>query len=143
VVEADTYFLKLVWYLHLNPLRARLVPDLPHLARYPGCGHAWIRRRETPPWQARAFVLAWFGRPERRAVRQRADRGRADARILGRGAFEAEMRRGGRRRRLSALRAQLAVHLVTRLGLSLAEGHRHLGISTSRIAKAVGRAEAQ
>ncbi|HSB70193.1 MAG TPA: hypothetical protein VLT62_12745 [Candidatus Methylomirabilis sp.] len=52
-----------------------------------------------------------------------------------------ELRMGGRRRRLSAVRAQLAVHLVTRLGLSLADAARHLGVSTSGIAKAVARAE--
>jgi hypothetical protein len=31
VVEEDPYFRELVRYIHLNPLRARLVPDLPHL----------------------------------------------------------------------------------------------------------------
>jgi putative transposase len=54
-----------------------------------------------------------------------------------------ELRMGGRRRRLSSLRAQLAVHLVTRLGLSLADAARQLGVSTSGIAKAVARAEAK
>jgi REP-associated tyrosine transposase len=219
VVEADNYFRELVRYLHLNPLRARLVPDLAHLDRYPWCGHAGILGRATPAWLDRAYVLAWFGRPERtavrayrefvragilqgrrpelvggglvrslggwaevRAVRQRADRVLADARILGSGDFveqmlqagEArpklqhtrtqrlqaaqalvrqrcarehlsaeELRMGGRRRRLSAVRAQLAVHLVTRLGLSLADAARQLGVSTSGIAKAVARVEAR
>jgi predicted transcriptional regulator len=35
------------------------------------------------------------------------------------------------------VRAQLAVHLVTQLGLSLADAARSLGVSTSGIAKAV------
>jgi len=39
------------------------------------------------------------------------------------------------------VRAALAVHLVTRLGLSLAEAARQLGVSTSGVAKAVARAE--
>ena len=48
---------------------------------------------------------------------------------------------GGRRRRLSAVRARLAVRLVTQLGLSLAEAARPLGVSTSGIAKVLARAE--
>lgn len=83
------------------------------------------------------------------AGRQRADRGWADERILGRGDFVAEMRLGGGApgpvaAAPDAVPARaLAVHLVTRLGLSLAEATRHLGVSTSGIAKAVDRAEAQ
>jgi len=50
---------------------------------------------------------------------------------------------GGRRRRLSDVRARLAVHLVTQLRLSLAEAARHLGVSTSGLAKAVTRAEGE
>jgi hypothetical protein len=47
------------------------------------------------------------------------------------------------RRRVAAVRSELAVHLVTRLGLSLADGARQLGVSASGIAKAVARAEHQ
>jgi REP element-mobilizing transposase RayT len=217
VVEEAPYFRELVRYLHLNPLRARLVPDLPHLDRYPWCGHAGILGRTSPPWQDRAYVLSWFGRTERaalrayraflregipqgrrpelvggglvrslggwaevRAIRQRADRVVTDERILGSGPFVArmlaagdarqqtqqarghrlrqaqalirqrcrreqvgleELRMGSRRRRIAAVRARLAVDLVTRLGLSLAETARQLGVSTSGIAKALARAE--
>jgi len=217
VVEEDPYFRELVRYIHLNPLRARLVPDLPHLDRYPWCGHAGILGRQHPPWQDRAYVLSWFGRTERvalrayraflregipqgrrpelvggglvrslggwaevRAIRQRADRVVTDERILGSGPFVArmlaagdarqqmqqarvqrlrqaqalirqrcrreqvgleELRMGSRRRRIAAVRARLAVYLVTRLGLSLADAARQLGVSTSGIAKALARAE--
>jgi hypothetical protein len=219
VVEEDPYFRELVRYIHLNPLRAKLVRDLAHLDRYPWCGHAGILGRTYPPWQDRAAVLAGFGRSERvaipayraflregipqdrrpelvggglvrslggwaevRAIRQRAARVLADARILGSGRFVErmlaagdarqqtqharghrlrqaqalirhrcrraqvgleELRMGSRRRRIAALRSQLAVHLVTGLGLSLAETARQLGVSTSGIAKAVARAERQ
>ncbi len=47
----------------------------------------------------------------------------------------AELQMRSRRRRIAA------VHLVTRLGLSLAEAARQLGVSTSGVAKAVARAE--
>ncbi len=217
VVEEDPYFRELVRYIHLNPLRAKLVRDLAHLDRYPWCGHAGLLGRPSPPWQDRAAVLAWFGRTQRaarrayraflragipqgrrpelvggglvrslggwaevRALRQRADRVVTDERILGSGPFvermlaagEArqqaqrarrhrlrqaqallrhrcrqaqvgleELRLGSRRRRIAAVRAHLAVDLVTRLGLSLAETARQLGVSTSGIAKALARAE--
>ena len=35
VVEEEPYLLELVRYLHLNPLRAKVVPDLRRLDRYP------------------------------------------------------------------------------------------------------------
>ena len=53
----------------------------------------------------------------------------------------AEVQLGRRRHRIAAVRAALSVHRVTRLGLSLAETARPLGVSTSGIAKAVARAE--
>jgi putative transposase len=217
VVEEDPYFCELVRYIHLNPLRARLVPDLARLDGYPWCGHAGILGRAGRPGQDRAYVLSWFGRTERvairgyrafmregiphgrrpelvggglvrslggwaavRAIRQRGARSLADERILGTGRFvermlaagdarqqtqraqgqrlrEAqavirrqcrqaqigleELRMGSRRRRIAAVRAELAVHLVSQLGLSLADTARLLGVSTSGIAKTVARAE--
>ena len=67
VVEEDAYFRELLRYIHLNPLRAKMVPSLRHLDRYPWCGHAGLLGRGTPPWQDRAYVLAWFGQRERPA----------------------------------------------------------------------------
>ena len=69
VVEEDAYFQELVRYIHLNPLRAKLVPDLSRLDRYPWCGHAGLLGWGAPPWQDWAHVLAWFGRTERAACR--------------------------------------------------------------------------
>jgi hypothetical protein len=211
VVEEDSYFRELVRYIHLNPLRARCVRDLPALDRYPWCGHAGLLGHKPSPWQDGRAVLAWFGRSapaarrayrayiqaglpqgrrpelvggglirslggwaEVRAIRQRKEPVLADPRILGTGAFVQEMlqagdarlraqrgwtrrlqaaqtwiargcrragitpeevRRGGRRQPVATLRAELAVGLVTELGLSFAEAARQLGISTSGIAK--------
>lgn len=59
------------------------------------------------------------------------------------GISDEELRMGGRRRQISAVRAHLAVRLVTQGGLSLADAACQLGVSTSGIAKAVARAEAQ
>ena len=40
MVEAETYLLELVRYLHLNPLRADVVPTLRALDRSPWTGHS-------------------------------------------------------------------------------------------------------
>jgi putative transposase len=40
VVEEEQYLLELVRYLHLNPLRAKVVPGLRALDRYPWTGHS-------------------------------------------------------------------------------------------------------
>ncbi len=42
---------------------------------------------------------------------------------------------------LGTVRAALAVHLVTQLGLAVVEAARELGVSTLGIAKALARAE--
>ena len=42
VCDEDSYFTELVRYIHLNPVRAKLVPDLGALGRYPWSGHAAI-----------------------------------------------------------------------------------------------------
>jgi len=211
VCEEDAYFRELVRYVHLNPLRAKLVVDLRALDRYPWCGHATVVGRIPRPWQNRRIVLGWFGRTEGKAVRTYRDYMRegvslgrrpelvggglvrsaggwaevralrrrkepmaADPRILGGGEFVdgllrdaeerqvaalrraptpqetagviakvcrregvsvEELKKGGRRGPLSAVRAELARELVAGLGLSLAQAARHLGVSTAAISK--------
>ncbi len=66
VVEEDAYLLELVRYLHLNPLRAQVVPDLRRLDRYPWTGHSALLGTVPRPWQATQTVLDHFG-PRRRA----------------------------------------------------------------------------
>ena len=61
VVEAETYFLELTRYIHLNPLRAGVVPDLASLARYRWTGHSAVLGRVPRPWQATGAVLGHFG----------------------------------------------------------------------------------
>jgi hypothetical protein len=49
VCEEDNYLLELIRYIHLNPLRAKLVEDLDELEKYPGSGHGvLVRARENP-----------------------------------------------------------------------------------------------
>ncbi len=56
-----------------------------------------------------------------------------------RGVRVAELLGGGRRARVSRLRAALAHHFVTTLGLPLAEAARQLGVTTSAISRAFQR----
>ncbi|MBI3084474.1 MAG: transposase [candidate division NC10 bacterium] len=67
VVEEEPYLLELVRYLHLNPLRAKRVPDLRALERYPWTGPAALCGCIPRPWQATAEVLSRFAREPRRA----------------------------------------------------------------------------
>lgn len=66
-VEEEPYFLELIRYLHLNPLRAGVVKSLTELDRYPWTGHATLLGHHTRPWQATGAVLTQFHRSRRRA----------------------------------------------------------------------------
>jgi len=49
VCEEDPYLLELIRYIHLNPLRAKLVEDLKALDKYPWTGHSTILGRRKNP----------------------------------------------------------------------------------------------
>ncbi len=213
VCEEDSYFLELVRYIHLNPLRAKVLRNMSDLARYPWCGHGVLIGRFKNEWQDRDYVLSWFGNKEGEAktayhqyveagiaqgrrpdlvggglirsrggwsqvisLRRHGSRELSDERILGSGDFveqvtkEAdkivkyqfpanqrgqeverfieevckkerisvdELRAGGRRRRISQVRSQVACKLVEIYGIPLAEIARQMGVSTSAISKTI------
>ncbi len=60
--QEDTYFLELVRYIHLNPLRADLVTNINRLGKYPFCGHSSVMGNIEYPWQDSNAVLAYFGK---------------------------------------------------------------------------------
>lgn len=64
VCEEDSYFRELVRYIHLNPLRAKVVQDIGELEKYPWCGHGVLMGRFKNAWQDRDYVLGWFGKKE-------------------------------------------------------------------------------
>jgi putative transposase len=49
VCEEDPYLLELIRYIHLNPLRARLVKNIKELDKYPWSGHSTILGRRKNP----------------------------------------------------------------------------------------------
>lgn len=60
--QEDAYFLELIRYIHLNPLRARLVNDLNHLGKYPFSGHSVIMGKREQSWQDGKATLSYFGK---------------------------------------------------------------------------------
>jgi putative transposase len=71
--QEDVYLLELVRYIHLNPLRARLVPDLNRLDRYKYCGHSVLMGKVKNDWQDTDKVLSLFA--EKAGSARRAYRG--------------------------------------------------------------------
>jgi hypothetical protein len=59
VVDADEYLVALVRYIHLNPVRAKIVEDP---EKYLWSGHRAYRGQETLPWLTTEWVLSQFGR---------------------------------------------------------------------------------
>ncbi|MBT7892454.1 MAG: transposase [Deltaproteobacteria bacterium] len=59
--QEDTYFLQLVRYIHLNPIRAGEIETLQELAKYPFTGHAYIVGNLENEWQDTQYSLQWFG----------------------------------------------------------------------------------
>jgi REP element-mobilizing transposase RayT len=59
--QEDAYLLELVRYIHLNPLRAKLVSDLGELDRYRFCGHSVLMGKLKNDWQDADYVLKQFG----------------------------------------------------------------------------------
>jgi REP element-mobilizing transposase RayT len=81
--QEDTYLSELVRYVHLTPLRAKLVPDLNTLARYGFCGHAALMGNFHHEWQDTESVLKHFGNRTKQArekyaayLQKGADQGR-------------------------------------------------------------------
>lgn len=210
VCEEDPYFMELVRYIHLNPLRAKVVRSLTHLADYRWCGHGSILGVRKRQWQDTGYVLRWFGseegyedfveqgiaqgnRPELvgggllrsqggwsavKGMRRSGTEENSDERVLGSGEFvdrlladaEEKIKRqlpplelarrvrkiveqacargkvrrevllsGNRRRRVSAVRADLVKVLVEEVGISMAECARQTGVTTSGIAQVLRR----
>ena len=60
--QEDAYLLELVRYIHLNPLRAKVVSDLKKLDKYSYCGHSRIVGNRESSWQDVSYVLRQFGK---------------------------------------------------------------------------------
>ena len=61
ICQEDVYLKELVRYIHLNPLRAKLVSRFEMLGRYRYCGHGVLLGKWKQPWQNTDYVLGFFG----------------------------------------------------------------------------------
>ncbi len=68
--QEDTYFLQLVRYIHLNPLRTGAVKTIKTLNKYKYSGHAYILGEQSNDWQDILYPLQWFGK-QRHKTRQK------------------------------------------------------------------------
>jgi REP element-mobilizing transposase RayT len=76
--QENIYLLELVRYIHLNPLRAGLVPDIKSLDRYLYCGHSVLMGKVNKNWHNTDKVLKLFGQKAglaRRAYRSFVKKG--------------------------------------------------------------------
>jgi REP element-mobilizing transposase RayT len=66
--EEEAYLLELVRYIHLNPLRAKIVKDISELIQYKWSGHSVIMGKQNVHWQSIDEVLERFGSQRKEAI---------------------------------------------------------------------------
>jgi len=59
--QEDAYLLELLRYIHLNPIRAKMVDNIEALDRYPYSGHSGVMGKIERQWQDVSGVLELFG----------------------------------------------------------------------------------
>ena len=69
ICQEDAYLQELARYIHLNPLRAKIVDDLSQLDRYAYGGHSALIGNKKREWQDTEFVLGFFGKKASEAQR--------------------------------------------------------------------------
>ena len=68
--EEDIYLKELVRYIHLNPLRAKMVGNLDELGAYAYSGHSVLMGEQKRDFQDRDYILGLFGQRERDAKKR-------------------------------------------------------------------------
>jgi REP element-mobilizing transposase RayT len=72
ICQEDAYFKELVRYIHLNPVRAKVVANLGELKKYPYSGHSALMGKQKRIWQETDYVLSVFGKTPAAARRSYA-----------------------------------------------------------------------
>ena len=76
--QEGPYFRELVRYIHLNPLRAKLVENIKALDKYPYSGHSAVVGGVKRDWQQVNYMLGFFGKKKsdaRKAYRHFVEQG--------------------------------------------------------------------
>lgn len=71
VIDADEYAREVSRYIHLNPVRAGLVEN-PEEYRWSSCQY-YMFKRGVPTWLRRDFILSYFGRGPKTAMKRYKD----------------------------------------------------------------------
>ncbi|MFH1282625.1 MAG: transposase [bacterium] len=71
--DSDTYLLPLVRYVHLNPLKAKLVKSLNELGSFPWTSHRAMLSDEYNSWYERDVILQLFGKTKQDALKNYED----------------------------------------------------------------------
>jgi putative transposase len=66
--QEDVYFQGLVRYIHLNHIKANIVPTLGKLDKYPWSGHSAIMGNKQRSWQNIDQVLLYFSEHRKKAI---------------------------------------------------------------------------
>ncbi|OGR67821.1 MAG: hypothetical protein A2081_04225 [Elusimicrobia bacterium GWC2_61_19] len=61
ICDTEEYLLELTRYIHLNPLRAKIVNSMEELREFPWCGHGAICGAREAAWQDTREILLHFG----------------------------------------------------------------------------------
>jgi putative transposase len=66
--QEDAYFMELVRYIHLNPVRAKILGTMEKLDQYPWSGHGVLVGTRKAKWQETGEVLSLFGKRESSSI---------------------------------------------------------------------------
>lgn len=62
ICQEDVHFKKLLRYIHLNPLHAKIVSDIKELNKYPYSGHSVLTGNKKRRWCDTQYVISYFGK---------------------------------------------------------------------------------
>jgi len=68
--DADDYLLGLIRYIHLNPIKAKMLGSIAELDDYPWTGHSGLIGRHVQPWYPADVVLKFFASQKNRALKR-------------------------------------------------------------------------
>ena len=141
--QEDAYLLELVRYIHLNPLRAKIVNSLTDTDNYPYSGHSALMGKVKRKFQDIGYVLRLFGKKvpaARRAYRAYVEKGIAQGRrpvLVGGGLI----RSAGKHQETVKARSLLCYWALRKLGFSATELSRKLGVSQPSVSISIKRGE--
>jgi len=130
ICQEDAYLKELVRYIHLNPLRAKLVSDISELNGYPYCGHSALIGKRHLDWQDTRYVLGNFGKSVKNARNEYLDF------VEKEGLYS-----GSRKKAISEARSLFCYWCVRELGESMTHMASLLGITQPAIGYAIERGE--